>query len=45
MNLAHGGFYFHSTVSDSQVITGVLGWADSRLSDFLYDLAYLDSFG
>lgn len=40
--LVHGDFGFDNVLSDGQRITGVLDWADSRLGDFVYDLAYLD---
>jgi len=40
--LLHGDFGAHNLVSDGKVITGVLDWADSRLGDYLYDIAYLD---
>lgn len=29
-------------LSDGQKITGVLDWAESRLGDFVYDIAYLE---
>lgn len=38
----HGDFGPHNLVSDGNVITGVLDWADMRLGDYLYDVAYLD---
>lgn len=41
-SLLHGDFGPHNLVSDGKVITGVLDWADSRLGDYLYDVAYLD---
>jgi hygromycin-B 4-O-kinase len=40
--LVHGDFGFDNVLSDGQHITGVLDWADARLGDFVYDLAYLD---
>lgn len=40
--LVHGDFGASNLVSDGEVITGVLDWADSRLGDYLYDVAYLD---
>jgi hygromycin-B 4-O-kinase len=40
--LVHGDFGPHNLVSDGEVITGVLDWADMRLGDYLYDVAYLD---
>jgi aminoglycoside phosphotransferase (APT) family kinase protein len=43
-HLIHGDFGFHKTISDSQAIMGVLGWEDSQLGDFLYDVVTLDSF-
>jgi hygromycin-B 4-O-kinase len=41
-SLVHGDFGPHNLVSDGKVITVVLDWADSRLGDYLYDIAYLD---
>jgi hygromycin-B 4-O-kinase len=41
-SLLHGDFGPHNLVSDGRVITGVLDWADARLGDYLYDVAYLD---
>lgn len=40
--LVHGDFGFENVVSDGERITGVLDWAEARLGDFLYDVAYLD---
>jgi hypothetical protein len=40
--LVHGDFGFDNVLSEGQHITGVLDWADARLGDFVYDLAYLD---
>jgi hygromycin-B 4-O-kinase len=41
-SLVHGDFGPHNLVSNGEVITGVLDWADMRLGDYLYDVAYLD---
>lgn len=38
----HGDFGFDNVMSDGQKITGVLDWAESRLGDFVYDIAYLE---
>ncbi len=38
----HGDFGFDNVMSDGQRITGVLDWAESRLGDFVYDIAYLE---
>jgi hygromycin-B 4-O-kinase len=38
----HGDFGFDNVLSDGEEITGVLDWAESRLGDFVYDLAYLE---
>jgi hygromycin-B 4-O-kinase len=40
--LVHGDFGFDNVVSDGQRITGVLDWAECRLGDYVYDIAYLD---
>ncbi len=40
--LVHGDFGFDNVISDGKQITGVLDWAESRLGDFVYDIAYLD---
>jgi hygromycin-B 4-O-kinase len=38
----HGDFGFDNVVSDGERVTGVLDWAESRLGDFVYDIAYLN---
>jgi hygromycin-B 4-O-kinase len=38
----HGDFGFENVISRGKKITGVLDWAESRLGDFVYDLAYLE---
>jgi hygromycin-B 4-O-kinase len=38
----HGDFGFDNVMSDGKKITGVLDWAESRLGDFVYDVAYLE---
>jgi hygromycin-B 4-O-kinase len=38
----HGDFGFDNVMSCGKKITGVLDWAESRLGDFVYDLAYLE---
>jgi hygromycin-B 4-O-kinase len=38
----HGDFGFDNVMSDGKEITGVLDWAESRLGDFVYDIAYLE---
>jgi hygromycin-B 4-O-kinase len=38
----HGDFGFDNVMSYGKKITGVLDWAESRLGDFVYDLAYLE---
>jgi hygromycin-B 4-O-kinase len=40
--LVHGDFGFDNVTSDGRRITGVFDWAESRLGDFIYDVAYLD---
>ncbi|MCW5934980.1 MAG: aminoglycoside phosphotransferase family protein [Fimbriimonadia bacterium] len=39
--LVHGDFGFDNAMSDGTQITGILDWAEWRLGDFLYDIAYL----
>ena len=41
-SLVHGDFGLQNLISDGKIITGVLDWADSRLGDYLYDIACLD---
>jgi hygromycin-B 4-O-kinase len=38
----HGDFGFDNVMSDGKEITGILDWAESRLGDFAYDIAYLE---
>lgn len=38
----HGDFGFDNIMSDGQKVTGVLDWAESRLGDYVYDIAYLE---
>ncbi|MBD3884699.1 aminoglycoside phosphotransferase family protein [Phormidium tenue FACHB-886] len=38
----HGDFSFDNVMSDGRKVTGVLDWAESRLGDFVYDIAYLE---
>jgi hygromycin-B 4-O-kinase len=38
----HGDFGFENVMSCGKKITGVLDWAELRLGDFVYDLAYLE---
>ncbi|MBD1846579.1 phosphotransferase [Cyanobacteria bacterium FACHB-63] len=38
----HGDFGFDNVMSDGQRVTGVLDWAESRLGDYVYDIAYLE---
>lgn len=38
----HGDFGFDNVMSHGKQITGVLDWAESRLGDFVYDIAYLE---
>jgi hygromycin-B 4-O-kinase len=38
----HGDFGYDNVMSDSRRITGVLDWAELRLGDFVYDIAYLE---
>lgn len=40
--LVHGDFGFDNVMSDAHKVTGVLDWAESRLGDFVYDIAYLN---
>lgn len=40
--LVHGDFGFDNAVADGPHLTGVLDWAEARLGDFVYDVAYLD---
>ncbi len=39
--LIHGDFGFDNALSDGQTITGILDWAEMKVGDFLYDVAYL----
>ncbi|MEP0981030.1 aminoglycoside phosphotransferase family protein [Leptolyngbya sp. AS-A5] len=38
----HGDFGFDNVMSNRQRVTGVLDWAESRLGDYVYDIAYLE---
>jgi hygromycin-B 4-O-kinase len=38
----HGDFGYDNVMLDGQWITGVLDWAELRLGDFVYDIAYLE---
>lgn len=40
--LIHGDFGFDNVITDGKTITGVLDWAEMRLGDYVYDVAYLD---
>lgn len=40
--LVHGDYGFDNVVAAGRRITGVLDWAEMRLGDFVYDIAYLD---
>lgn len=40
--LVHGDFGFDNLLVDNITITGVIDWAESKLGDFLFDVAWLD---
>lgn len=40
--LVHGDYGFDNVIATHDEITGVLDWAEMRLGDFLYDVAWLD---
>lgn len=40
-HLLHGDFGFDNALTDGKRITGLIDWAEARLGDFLYDVAYL----
>ncbi len=40
--LVHGDYGFDNVIATRDQITGVLDWAEMRLGDFLYDVAWLD---
>ncbi len=40
--LVHGDYGFDNVVAAGRRVTGVLDWAEMRLGDFVYDIAYLD---
>ncbi len=40
-HLLHGDFGFDNALTNGKQITGLIDWAEARLGDFLYDVAYL----
>ncbi len=40
-HLVHGDFGFDNALTDGRRITGIIDWAETRIGDFLYDVAYL----
>lgn len=40
--VVHGDYGFSNVMVDNDQITGVLDWAEMKLGDFLYDVAYLE---
>ena len=40
-HLLHGDFGFDNALTDGKQITGLIDWAEARLGDFLYDVAFL----
>jgi hygromycin-B 4-O-kinase len=38
----HGDFGYDNVMSEGMWITGILDWAELRLGDFIYDIAYLE---
>ena len=40
--LVHGDFGFDNLLIDENSISGVIDWAEAKLGDYLFDLAWLD---
>lgn len=38
----HGDFGFDNVMASDTKVTGILDWAEARLGDFIYDIAYLE---
>lgn len=40
--LVHGDFGFDNLIIDGDKIAGVIDWAEAKIGDFIYDIAWLD---